>query len=729
MLQSECPDLQLHPDEPIVNSEHDSLNRGKLAESIASRILSRDTESCMVVGISGPWGSGKSSLLNLIRERIDEAAEEKSGILILRFNPWSYSTIDQLIAAFFRELRSKLSLIDRSDLVGKIGTALGRLGALLQPMALIPGLQGAALVSSVVSPIGKVLQDAATSKPLVDIKEDLNGYLQEAGVHLVVLVDDLDRAEPECVRLMLQLIRMNADFSATTYILAFDRERTARALSTSQGGSDEDGRDYLGKLIQVPFDLPVLESLRLKVEVVDAALPLFEMIFEEPDLAKRYQEMIRARFYELFESVRDAKRFANALSVTVPLVWDGVNAVDFAVLEALRLRYPLLHEKLHEHKWLLLNESRGLEEAVEDYLLRDKQPDREGHQETFNALLELAGDSKDAIRAVLEALFPQLSRLRYEHSPWRLPLNPTWSRQRLVCSMDHFDSYFYLAPGMQAISEAELNMALSLAGNRDRAALAQMLVKLDKQAKGTTLMRRLSMCSTDLTPDQVETVIGAFLNVSSDPARWGHPAQDHGPMIQIGAFMQIMVSAVDDADEQFAMIDRCIRTGTGLCGVVRFASAVLDAQQIAEDDAKRQAVSTEACKRLQAAAESGDLLSSPCATSLLYPWLEWDPEQTKAYVRSLVQDGKTLLQLLANLRRTAGRYSDASGYEEPSPQLLAKILNYIVERDVVNEASKTAEAMLKKSSVTEETEILSGFIEGAAALANEKVAEEEQQDV
>ena len=200
-------------------------------------------------------------------------------------------------------------------------------------------------------------------------------------------------------------------------------------------------------------------------------------------------------------------------------------------------------------------------------------------------------------------------------------------------------------------------------------------------------------------------------------------------MIQIGAFMEIMVSAVDDADEQFAVINRCIRTGTGLCGVVRFASAVLDAQRIAEDDVKRQAVSTEACKRLEAAAKSGDLLSSPCATSLLYPWLEWDPKQTKAYVRSLVQDGETLLQLLANLLRTAGRYSGAGGYEEPAPNLLPKILNYIVDIDVVNEASKTAEGMLKKSADTEETEILNGFIEGAAELTEEKAAEKEQNDV
>jgi predicted KAP-like P-loop ATPase len=122
----------------------------------------------MVVGISGPWGSGKSSLLNLVEERIHKAAEGKPGILILRFNPWSYATIDQLIAAFFRDLRSKLRLIDRSDLVGKIRTALERVRSLLAPIVNISETWPVGMAYSVATQIWKSRQKAAI-KPLVQL--------------------------------------------------------------------------------------------------------------------------------------------------------------------------------------------------------------------------------------------------------------------------------------------------------------------------------------------------------------------------------------------------------------------------------------------------------------------------------------------------------------------------------------------------------------------------------
>lgn len=737
----ECPDLHLRPDEPIGDSEHDDLNRGKLAESIASKILSRDIESCMVVGISGPWGSGKSSLLNLIKERIDEAAERKPGILVLQFNPWSYSTIDQLIAAFFKDLRSTLSLIDKAELAASIGNALDKLAFACIPLSLVPALQPAAAVSLVVSPIAKMMKSAAKSEPLAKIKADLDSFLNEAGIHLVVLIDDLDRAEPECVRLMLQLIRMNADFSATTYILAFDRERTARALSTSLGGTDEDGRDYLGKLIQVPFDLPVIESLRLKVEVADAANPIFDLIFNNPELDRHHREVMNAGFYDLFENIRDAKRFANALAVTLPLVWDEVNVVDFAVLEAIRLKLPLLYEKLHEDRWLLLNESRGLEEELEDYILRDKEPDRKGHQEKLDALLGFAGDSKDAIRAILEALFPQLSRLRHGKPPWRLPLNVVWSRQRLVCSSDHFDSYFFLTPGVLSISESELNEALDLAEAQDRAALGETLLKLDRQNKGTSLMRRISIRASDLSPNQVETVIGAFLDVSSHPDNWGHTAQDPGPLLSVGHYLAILTSAIEDKAHQLEVIRQSIANGLGLCGVIRFASSVLDVTiegQPVLNDAGKAVVNAAVCQRLEAAAKSGELLSSPCTASLLYRWLEWNPERAKEHVRSLVQSTETLLPLLDRLRRTAGRYYSTGVYEEPNPSDFPKILLGIGEMEAVALASDTSKAILEQETngegaqtklTPDQTEILRGFIQGACTLAKEGAPEEEQGNV
>ena len=722
----------MRSDEPIAQSEQDALDRGKLAESIASKILSRNTESCMVIGISGPWGSGKSSLLNLIEERVRGTKAKRPSSLVLRFNPWRYSRIEELVAAFFGEVRQVVGLVDKKELASDISKTLDRMAIALLALSAVPALQPAAVLAAGAKSGAKVIKSLIRTDSLEKIKSDLNGYLQEAGVHLVVLIDDLDRAEPQCVRLMLQLIRLNADFSGTTYILAFDRERTARALSTSLGGNDEDGRDYLGKLIQVPFDLPIIESLRLKVEVADAANPLYQAIFDDPELAGHHHEVTNAGFYELFESIRDAKRLANALAVTLPLVWCEVNAVDFVVLEALRLRHPQLHSKLHAYRWLLLNEPRGLEEAVDDYLNRGGKPDREGHQRALKDLLRPVEGVEGRVRSILEALFPRLSRLSYDHSTWRLPDNAEWSRQRLVCSTDHFDNYFLLAPGLGAVSETELDQALSLADHKDSEALAKTLLELDEQGKGTELMRRISMRAPDLTSGQIETAIMAFLDASSDAQRWGHPDQNPQPLALSAIYMATLASAIDDDGARVALIGRCIESGKGLCGATRFTSAVLDmefgARPVVRAE-KKPDVSAAACARIQASGASGDLLHSPCAASLLYRWLEWDAEQTKEYVESLVQDGETLVLLLDSLRRTAGRYSDTSGYEEPSPQVLPRILNFIVDMEVVEHAAETAKQVLKEPGDAQAVQMLQGFVEGVSALAEDAADEEEQIDV
>jgi len=692
------PDLQLQSDEPIRTVEDDSLERQRLAQSIAEKILSRDISNCMVIG-------------------------EKKGILLLRFNPWSYSSIEQLIAAFFRDLRSTLGLIDKKELVGKIGEALEKLALALIPLSMVPSLQPVAAVSLVISPVARMMKNAAKSEPLAKVKEDLNGYLEEAGIHLVIFIDDLDRAEPEHVRIMLQLIRMNADFSGTTYVLAFDRDRTARALSTSLGGSDEDGRDYLGKLIQVPFDLPVLETLRLKIEVAHTIEPFFEIIFDESDLTKRHQEMMNAGFYELFDSVRDVKRFANALAVTMPLVWDEVNPVEFAVLEALRLKYPKLHSKLYRYKWLLLNESRGLEEELRKVMNQNK-PDREGHKAAYKTLFELVPeDQRDVVDALIKALFPQLSRLTFDRSPWELPFNASWSRNRLICSTDHFDNYFFLRPGMQSVSEEDLRQARKLAAT-DRNGLSKMLLEFDENGKGSDLLRRLSMQAVDLTPLQIETVICAFLDVSDSPSKWGYASQNPTIMVAISTYLANLISAIAQLDQRMDVLKRSIETGKGICGVVEFADSVLNARfqdKPVVDEANKVLVREAACKRIEAAAEKGELLNSPCSASVIYQWMEWDSESAKEYIVSLIKTDPGLLHLLQSFQRSGGTYSDSSGYVEPSDTDLARIIDGLIPRDKLGQAADKAQVIAKRGSIKEkgvkrelkktENELLTGFAE------------------
>jgi predicted KAP-like P-loop ATPase len=83
-------------DNPIRREQDDALGRARVAKSFAQQILSIDPAEGIVVGVLGPWGSGKTSFVNLTRVHLD-----KLGVAVLDFNPWMFSGAEQLVESFF----------------------------------------------------------------------------------------------------------------------------------------------------------------------------------------------------------------------------------------------------------------------------------------------------------------------------------------------------------------------------------------------------------------------------------------------------------------------------------------------------------------------------------------------------------------------------------------------------------------------------------------------------
>ena len=98
-------------DVPLVDPRQDRLGRAPFARSLAQAIVSLKGGDSFVVGICGPWGSGKSSILNLMIGELEKGRKRKRPI-ILRFNPWLYSGRDQLLHAFLHQLGA---VLDRAE--------------------------------------------------------------------------------------------------------------------------------------------------------------------------------------------------------------------------------------------------------------------------------------------------------------------------------------------------------------------------------------------------------------------------------------------------------------------------------------------------------------------------------------------------------------------------------------------------------------------------------------
>ena len=94
-------------DLPIKKLSEDKLNRAAFAQSLAKTISQYSLTSSFTIDLYGDWGSGKTSLVNMILESL---ADINNDIVILQFNPWLCSDSKQLITQFFKQMATAIKL-------------------------------------------------------------------------------------------------------------------------------------------------------------------------------------------------------------------------------------------------------------------------------------------------------------------------------------------------------------------------------------------------------------------------------------------------------------------------------------------------------------------------------------------------------------------------------------------------------------------------------------------
>jgi predicted KAP-like P-loop ATPase len=93
-------------DEPISNSLGDRLNRRAFAKSLAHVICRLDRGKSTVLALTGPWGSGKTSIKNLLVEELEPAENQPR---IFEFSPWQVSGTGYISARFFEAVLAEVS--------------------------------------------------------------------------------------------------------------------------------------------------------------------------------------------------------------------------------------------------------------------------------------------------------------------------------------------------------------------------------------------------------------------------------------------------------------------------------------------------------------------------------------------------------------------------------------------------------------------------------------------
>ena len=299
------------------NETSEDLLGFKVHADLLINIIKDDTVLPITIGVFGDWGSGKSSILQIVKDEFDK--EDDKDSLCIYFNGWTFEGYDDAKAALLNSILKELE--DNKKISAEIKDAIKEkakklwksidwmrgAGMVLKNVAL-PAVSayftgGISLVPYAIQKItewgdnpeeiikklqsdeGKEIFEAFvkqgkeevknSANAVADFRKDFSELLAATNFkRLVVIIDDLDRCSPERIIENLEAIKLFLNVPKTAFIIGADPRIVKYAIEHKYKNNkeiEEDNNriviDYLEKLIQLPYSLPRLSESEVETYI------------------------------------------------------------------------------------------------------------------------------------------------------------------------------------------------------------------------------------------------------------------------------------------------------------------------------------------------------------------------------------------------------------------------------------------------------------------------------
>ena len=385
--------VQLWSDEP---SPVDLLAFGAVADTAVEAVLDNALDP-IALGISGPWGSGKSTVLKLIESELAERDVKNTDeqILVIETDPWRYDPDVGAKATLILEVLNALAaeLERHGSVPDDVGGTLKKLAKRVNWMKALKLAARSSITLQLpgIDDLSSLVNEGDVEDPeprnLDEFRQDFAELLANENLsHLrrvVVLVDDLDRCLPNTVVDTLETMRLFLSVPKMSFVIAADEDRVADALrdrypadNGSKRDAEEPARLYLHKIVQTTLRLPALSRFDTEAYLL---LLLLQIGVDE--------RLTETQFEQVVEGCTELRIAAGTIdSIKIPDGLDIAAEMQFAA----RLT-PILYEKLR-------GSPRRIKRFLNDLNVRSSIAERRG--------IEL-DDSVVAKLMVLELLLPK----------------------------------------------------------------------------------------------------------------------------------------------------------------------------------------------------------------------------------------------------------------------------------------------------------------------------------
>lgn len=504
-----------YSDKPISHDSEDLLDRRYFANLLAKTLLNLNSQDTFTVGLYGKWGSGKTSIVNMMLEQLDKLqSDQEDKMLVLRFDPWHFTDTTQLINQFLIKLANEF-FSKGDDKLSKIGEVLTKYSNAFELAEFIP-VPG---LNKVVSVLGKAsaeyagekMQNGINNKDILEAKNIVIKELKNSDKKILVVIDDIDRLTSEQIRQVFQLVSSVAKFPNTRYLLVFDKDIVVKSLVKVQEG---DGEDYLEKIIQIPIQIPELQKPKVHKALFDRLNNILE---NNPNIhfhSDHWQKIFPYCVAPFITSLRDINRLSNSLQFKLTSIASEVDYADMIAITVLEISMPQIYEWIKNNKNLMIggydfSSIGGYRNTSEDW--------RKKYTAELLPLIpqdlpigEMSDSQIDTVLSCISYLFPSFGR-KIGKSSDVYDLN-VLRRHNNIGHKDKFDRYFDFDLDSVFVKRAEVEELVNI---KNKEEIQAYLIQAEEHQRSYEVLLEIEAQKDALTPDRIRVISSAIINIST----------------------------------------------------------------------------------------------------------------------------------------------------------------------------------------------------------------------
>jgi hypothetical protein len=570
MTNTRSVTFPLWPDNP---AERDLLGFGDVANPIVETVL-RDRLDPVAVGLIGPWGSGKSTILGILGKGL----QGDETVAVVETRPWEYDPAMDVKATLIGEVLATI----RPRIEAEEGTP-GTLRDLATRMAKRVRWTKAFTLAAKTA-VTLQLPDWDAVEGLIKTDDEgteaadptLAGFRAEFAefvsasttvTRVVVLVDDLDRCLPDTVISILEGIKLFLAVPKMAFVIAYDEAPVVDAIKDRYRESEDKAamaKQYLEKIVQIPVRVP-----NLGLAATEAYLGL--MLAEHEIGEEMFRNLSR---HSEERRIEGRAPFLEAHGLALGAEGDAAITLGAALAPVL---YGTLEGNPRRLKrflnafWIRSSIARARRIELEPAALAKLMVLEELYRDRFAELIQWSAEG---------LLGDRLSKLESEEGAkaetWARPELTVWARLRPPLSGLDLVPYMQLAASLSQLTFTASGLSAEL-----QEILGRLLGSADAPRKAAT------GDAAKLPPEDRQSVLGAVVDaIRQEPHRQGALAEVFGDVVgdedEIAKPLVERLQAIDPKIVEQSLIV-WLRPMTALPSVNQFLRHVRDSGLYAAD--------------------------------------------------------------------------------------------------------------------------------------------------